>query len=227
MPISPAPLLAHCELSSEGIHFAMKIGVIRGDQSDSHTFWIMQVWIPFILHRQKDSLAKSNIFLTPSVQGLTASLWLHSDSKSIPVIYLEDKCHDTAPPLLSYLHSFCRWTQTERMSCPWGQFRTAVPAVPSQLLGLTPWLCYCTAQQKLKPSCVPNAVSPRGPKHSPTRAARTKVNSSPQSLVLYSVWRITQIKGMFWLCFILYPNSDFSHFNVRPAYKCLLSFPVL
>lgn len=113
------------------------------------------------------------------------------------------------------------------MSCPWGQFGTAVPAVPSQLLVLAPWLCYCTAQQKLRPLCVTNTVSPRGPKHSPVQAVRTKVNSSPQSLILYSVWGITQIKRMFQLCFILYHNSDFSHFNVRPAYKCLLSFPVL
>lgn len=147
------------------------------------------------------------------------ALWQQIHASNLP----GDKCHDTALLLLSCLHSFCGWTQTGRMSCPWGQLGTAVPAVPSQLLLLTLWLCHF---KKLKPPCVTSTVSPRGPKHSLTRAARTKVNSSPQSLVLHSVWRATQIKGIFQPGFILYHNSNSSLFRVRPAYKFLLSSPV-
>lgn len=110
----------------------------------------------------------------------------------------------------------------------------AVPGVSlGQLSLLSPPSCLCslhdcvTALLSKSWDLSVSPVSPRGPKHSPVQAVRTKVNSSPQSLILYSVWGITQIKRMFQLCFILYHNSDFSHFNVRPAYKCLLSFPVL
>lgn len=116
-PFPQPHALASLGAKLRGIHFVMKIGVSltgtlsHSGRSDSHPFWTTQV--PFIQHGQKDSLAKSNIFLTPPLQGLTASLWLHSDSRSIPVIYLEDKCRDMAPPLRSYLHSFCCWTQTD------------------------------------------------------------------------------------------------------------------